>query len=255
MAITRDALPRNGDPPARGPQPAPAAPRGNARAAGPLPGLAAAVLFAGSGWPALAAPHCVREPERAALDLRAVQSQLMVVALLCERQDDYNAFVQRHQPGLLRAYQEMTAHFRRLHGAAAGEQQRDQHVTELANAQSQEGTRLGPAFCRTMEPLVGRALAARDAGEVARLTVSAGVTTVHYPVAACAPPTTRSAVLAPPPPLPAPSREEAIERDPRDEEMARLQAKLDRLERMLERPPEPRARRVATTRPALVPEK
>ncbi|CAA9228245.1 MAG: hypothetical protein AVDCRST_MAG08-969 [uncultured Acetobacteraceae bacterium] len=254
MAKTCDAPPRNGSPFASGPRPAPAAPRGGGRAAGTLRGLGAAALLAGSGWPALAAPHCVREPERTAFDIRAVQSQLMVVALLCERQDDYNAFVQRHQPSLLRAYQEVTAHFRRLHGPAEGEQRRDRHVTELANAQSQEGTRHGPAFCRNTEPLVRRALAAQNAGEVARLTATADVTTVHYPLEACAPPTTAAAARAAPLPPP-PPREAAIERDPRDEEVASLQAKLDRLERLLERQAAPAVRRVATTRPALTPAK
>lgn len=256
MAITCDARPCSGESPAPGQRPGPAGPRGKARLAKPLSGLLAAALLAGGAWPALANPQCVREPERAAFDVRAVQSQLMVVALLCERQDDYNAFVQRHQPSLLRAYQDMTAHFRRLHGAAEGELQRDRHVTELANAQSQEGTRHGPAFCRNMEPVVRRALAARDAGEIARLSAAADVTTVHYAVAACAPPatTTTARAAAVPAPLPLP-REAAIERDPRDEEVARLQATVERLERMLERQSAPPVRRVATARPVLAPAK
>lgn len=237
MAIIWTKRRCSGEPPASRQQPGSAAPR--ARAAAPLSGLAAAVLVAG-GWPALAAPQCVREAERAAFDVRALQSQLMVVALVCERHDDYNAFVQRHQRGLHGAYLEMTAHFRRLHGALDGEQLRDAYITELANAQSQAGTRQGASFCRNMEPLVRQALAVRDTGEVARLSTTANVASHPYALAACAP--SPASAAAPPPAaappalgVPAGREREERERDDRDEEIVRLQNKLDQIERMLER--------------------
>jgi hypothetical protein len=207
----------------------PAAPRRDVRAR-LLSGLAAAALLAGGERPALAAPPCVQETERAAFDVRALQSQLMVAALTCERQDDYNTFVQRHQQGLLSAYQGVTSHFRRLHGAVMGEQQRDQYVTELANAQSQEGIRQGLSFCRNMGPLFQGVLTLRDAGEIARFSASRNAP-IFYPLAACAPPAAA--------PVPSGGVAEGRDRDARDDELSRLRARLEQLERALERPSEP----------------
>jgi hypothetical protein len=172
----------------------------------------------------------VQETERAAFDVRALQSQLMVAALTCGRQDDYNTFVQRHQQGLMSAYQEVTSHFRRLHGAAAGEQQRDQYVTELANAQSQESNRQRSSFCGNTGPLFQRVLTLRDAGEIARFSASRN-TPIFYPLEACAPPASASA--------PSGGVAEGRERDARDDELSRLRARLEQLERALGRPPEP----------------
>lgn len=239
------------------PRPGSASAPGHARrAARPLPGLAALALLAGGAWPALAAPQqCVLEAEKAAFDVRALQSQMMVVALVCERQDDYNAFVERHQRGLLAAYQQLTSHFRRLYGAAAGEVERDRYVTELANTQSQEQVRHGPSFCRNMEPFVRQALAARDTGEISRISAAANVTAPQYPLAACAAPPAVAAL----PPAPAPAvtatkgaaragERDGYERDARDEEILNLQSRLEQLERMLDRQSAPPIRRVQTAR-------
>lgn len=184
MPLVRDHSLRGGDPPDPVPQARPAA-RGKVRA-GPLTGLAAAALLAGSGLPALADPPCVREAEKAAFDIRALQTRLMVVALTCQRHDDYDAFVHRHQRGLLGAYNEVGSHFRRLHGPAMGEEQRDQFITELANAHSEASIRQGGSFCRVTEAFVRQALELRDAGEVARYSASLDLPT-PYPLAVCAP--------------------------------------------------------------------
>ncbi len=254
MQSTWSPRPGIGGTPASGPCPSPgaAAERGeNTRAAAaavgrPLPRLAAAaaaVLFAaGSALPApAAAQQCLRDAERTAFDLRAVQSQMMVVALVCARQDDYNAFVHRHQRGLLGAYQEMTSHFRRLHGPAAGEAERDRYVTELANTQSQDQLRQGDAFCRNMEPLVRWTLAARDTGEVARIPASADLTVPHYPLGNCG---ALSAVSAPAAAGVGRLAERgSFEGDARDDEIVELRARLERLERQPGRQPEPLSKR------------
>lgn len=234
--------------PAAAPGSPASAPHGNARAAKLLPGLVAAAFLVATGAPALAEPPCVREAERVAFDVRALQSQLMVVALVCERQDDYNAFVRRHRRGLVNAYQEMTSHFHRLHGADEGEEQRDTYITELANAQSHAGTRQGRAFCRNMESFVERALALRDTGEIARLSVAAQVATPSYAPASCAV-SEASATTAG-------AGAEERKLDARElrgaahgDEARGLSTRLDRLEqmleRMLERQPDPVVRPVA----------
>ncbi len=50
------------------------APNGGARAAGPLPTLAEAALFAANAWHACATRACMRQAERAALDVRACKA-------------------------------------------------------------------------------------------------------------------------------------------------------------------------------------
>ena len=214
-----------------------------------VPALAAAVLLAvGSALPAVAAPPCMQEAEKAAFEVRALQSQMMVVALVCGRQDDYDTLVRRHQSGFLSAYQGITSHFRRLHGARAGDAERDRYITELAQVQAQEQVRHGAAFCGNMDPFVRRSMVARDTGEIARISTASNLTTPHYRPAACAGPVvitpeTRAALAAP--------LGGNVETGERDEEMDKLRARLEQLEKLLERQSEPPLRRVGTRRAAL----
>ncbi len=83
--------------------------------------LLAGCLAAGLTSPALA-QGCVRPAERSAVDLRAVQSQLMVAAIACGRSEDYNQFVRRHQTELGAAHRTVFGVFRRAHGAQAQRQ-------------------------------------------------------------------------------------------------------------------------------------
>jgi hypothetical protein len=128
----------------------------------------AAGLAAGLTSPALA-QACIRPAERTAVDFRAVQSQLMVAAIACGRTEDYNAFVRRHQAELGAAHRTVFGVFRRAHAAQA-QRQYDQYITNLANAQSQEGIRQGSHFCRDVGALFQAALAAQNAGAVAALS-------------------------------------------------------------------------------------
>ncbi len=251
MPITWKTEPRGGKPHVPGLRPKAGSARGNASAIAvqSLPGLAAAVLLAiGSALPAVAAPPCMQEAERAAFDVRALQSQIMVVALVCGRQDDYDTLVRRHQSGFLSAYQEITSHFRQLHGARAGGAERDRYITELAQIQAQEQVRHGAAFCGNMDPFVRRIMAARDTGEIARISTAANLATPPYRLATCTGPMASAPRT---PAMPFESSAETGEPDGRDEEMRRLQDKLDRLERLLERQSEPPLRRVGAKRAAL----
>jgi hypothetical protein len=135
-----------------------------------LTGAAAAALL-----PAAAAyAACMQPAEKTAFDVRALQSQLMVVALTCQQQDDYNAFVRRHMNELGAAHQGLVSYHRRAHGA---QHQRllDQYITNLANSQMQAGITQGSHFCRNQAPLFQMAMAATNRTELANIAVTAGI--------------------------------------------------------------------------------
>jgi hypothetical protein len=122
-----------------------------------------AVLFAG---PALA-QACVQPAERAAFDLRALQSQLMVAALSCNRDSDYNSFVRKFQADLAGSYRTIQTHYRRA--SRNSQREMDGFITGLANAHSQDGIRQGSQFCPNVTPLFGMALSQSNAAALADL--------------------------------------------------------------------------------------
>jgi hypothetical protein len=135
------------------------------------------LLLAGAavaiGGPAIA-QSCVQSGDRTAFEVRALQSQLMVAALSCARDDDYNAFVRKFQGELGGAYRSIQGHFRRT---AGGGHQRalDGYITTLANEQSQDGIRQGSRFCQNIGPLFQAALAQSNAGALAEMSMERNV--------------------------------------------------------------------------------
>jgi hypothetical protein len=144
--------------------------------------LLGGLVAIGIAGPALA-QGCLQPAEKAALDTRALQSQLMVAALSCGQHDAYNAFVTRYQKGLGSAYKVVTAHFRRVNGAH-GQRELDNFITNMANAQSQEGIRQGSFFCRNVAPLFEQAMAQPDLAGLAELSVNQKVVN-PYGLEAC----------------------------------------------------------------------
>jgi GTP cyclohydrolase III len=120
--------------------------------------LAAGFAAAVAATPALA-DSCLQPVERTAMEVRALQSQLMVAALACNKTDQYNAFVTRYQRDLGTAYNSVTSHFKRVHGSVQGQKQLDIYITQLANAQSQDGIDQGSFFCQNVSPLFQQAMA------------------------------------------------------------------------------------------------
>lgn len=114
---------------------------------------------------------CLQPAEKTAFDIRALQSQLMVVALTCGQQDDYNAFVTRHQRELATAFRNVAGHFRRTAGSQH-QRMLDQYITNLANGQSQVGISRGSFFCREQGGLFQQATAAGSPTELAQLSVA-----------------------------------------------------------------------------------
>ncbi|MHB0704631.1 hypothetical protein ACX4MT_21535 [Roseomonas mucosa] len=138
-----------------------------------LAGLAAA--FAGAATPALA-QSCIQPSEKTAFDVRALQSQLMVVALTCKHEDVYNEFVKRYNPQLHGAYKTIDASYRR----AGGQKALDSYITSLANVQSQEGIRMGSRFCQNSADLIKTALEApNDVTALSRLAVANNLSNPH----------------------------------------------------------------------------
>jgi hypothetical protein len=117
------------------------------------------------------------------VDFRAMQSYLMVAAIACGRTDEYNIFVRRHQAELGAAHRTVFGVFRRAHAAQA-QRQYDQYITNLANAQSQDGIRQGSHFCRDIGPVFQAALAAPNSGAVAALSAQYRVAN-PMPIAEC----------------------------------------------------------------------
>ena len=122
---------------------------------------AAAIPLIVAIQPTFAAEQCLRDSEIKAFNVRALQSELMIVAPTCGRQAEYNSFVSRHQRELTDAYEQVTLYFARIHGSD-GQQQRDEFITELANTQSQDGMRQRD-FCTDARTLVRESLYLHDA--------------------------------------------------------------------------------------------
>lgn len=134
-----------------------------------LAGVAAAMLM-----PTIASAACVQPAEKTAFDIRALQSQLMVAALSCGQQDDYNTFVRKFQNELGTAFRGVASHFRRTTGAQH-QRQLDQYITALANGQSQLSIARGSFFCREQTPLFQAALAASTSAELSQISVQRDV--------------------------------------------------------------------------------
>jgi hypothetical protein len=116
-------------------------------------------------------PACLQPAEKAAFDIRALQSQLLVAALACGQHDNYNAFVRKNQAELGTAFRNLGAYFRRTEGAQH-QRQLDQYITELANSQSRISIDRGSFFCREQIPVFQAAMAANGASELAQVSVT-----------------------------------------------------------------------------------
>jgi len=107
-------------------------------------GLMAAVVATG----AVAAQSCIRSEEKLSIEVRALQTELMVAALSCNASHEYNNFVLRFRPVLTRHGKTLTQYFDRLYGSAA-EREVTRYVTGLANRSSLQSVADLNKFCDT----------------------------------------------------------------------------------------------------------
>lgn len=131
-------------------------------------------VLAAAALPSLALAACLRPAEKTAFDIRALQSQLMVVALSCQQQEDYNAFVTRFRSQLGEAHRNVTSYYQRASGRQA-QRVMDQYITNLANNQMQVGITQGSHFCQNQTPLFGQAMAATTTADLAAITQRAAI--------------------------------------------------------------------------------
>ncbi len=114
---------------------------------------------------AVAQLQCLSSQERAAFEVQALRSELMVLATGCGDDHSYNAFITRYRPELMANEHDIGAWFKRAFGRR-GQQEHDRFVTELANAQASNGSHLGSEFCPRNGQIFSQALALRQSSEL-----------------------------------------------------------------------------------------
>lgn len=97
-------------------------------------------------------PHIKFSPTQSeqvqqAFNVVGLKSALMVAALSCNQQDQYDAFMTSFQPHILAAQHTMDAYFHKASGPYSGQKMEDSFVTLLANNQSDVGIAEGSIFC------------------------------------------------------------------------------------------------------------
>ncbi len=122
----------------------------------------AAAIAAG---PAVAAkakkPDCVSGDVESALELRMLQTDLMVSALSCKQSANYNAFVKGDQKTLMWAHKTLQGYFRKR----GGEKSLNAFITKMANESSRRSVADIARFCADTGVVYGRVLA-KDRGDL-----------------------------------------------------------------------------------------
>lgn len=120
---------------------------------------------------AASAQTCARPAEVSAFDVAKLKSQLMVTALACDVRDRYNDFVHRFQADLMAKERALNVYFSRAFGRRA-QQEHDDYITSLANAQSEGGIKQGTLFCQQNVGLFDAVLALPQEADLATFAAS-----------------------------------------------------------------------------------
>ncbi|MEK7244392.1 MAG: hypothetical protein AAB223_00025, partial [Pseudomonadota bacterium] len=100
---------------------------------------------------------CVRPGDEAALNSKALQSELMVSALACEESARYNAWARKFESELVANGALLKRVFRQAYGAAA-DARLGQFVTALANDAAHRSAVEKAGFCTTAAGVFDRVL-------------------------------------------------------------------------------------------------
>lgn len=95
---------------------------------------------------AQAAP-CASTVDQTSLQVRMLQTELMVAALTCNQRLDYNAFITRFQPELTLHGKHLVSFFKQKHGAGSAKALNG-FITRIANESSRRGMQKRGEFCR-----------------------------------------------------------------------------------------------------------
>jgi len=117
------------------------------------------------------APFCARPAEKAAFQVAALKSRLMVTALACDATEKYNTFINTHRAALLPQERVLTGWFSRNYGRRARSEQ-DEYVTNLANAQSRRRIIDNARFCGDGQQLYADVMALKSSSEIPTLAAS-----------------------------------------------------------------------------------
>ncbi len=109
-------------------------------------GFAVAVAITGICTGSAIAASCDSRADRAAFQVRALQTDLMVAALTCGAKPQYNSFARKFQTALVDQGRALKKLFQTLHGASA-EKALNAYVTALANRASQRSISERDQYC------------------------------------------------------------------------------------------------------------
>ena len=105
---------------------------------------------------------CLRPAEQSAVQMRLLQTDLMVAALSCHRKPDYNTFAVKYRDELVRGGRTLRALFDRVHGKSA-RTELNSYITRLANTASMQSLN-GNDYCGRMGKLFDGVLAVSPTG-------------------------------------------------------------------------------------------
>lgn len=134
--------------------------------------------------------HCATAGARDALAARALQTDLMVAALVCDRREDYNAFVRRHRATLAAHGGALRAWFVQEYGRG-GETEMNRFVTRLANEASRASNGDRALYCHVTGSLFD-GLAGADVHGL-ETVIGNPLLAVRHGVAACGAPASSAA--------------------------------------------------------------
>jgi len=126
--------------------------------------------------PVLAGQSCADQRARQALEVRVLQSELMVAALTCGERPSYNAFVTSFKPFLKSQGAQLRTFFVQQYGPSVGPTRLNRLLTRLANTASQNSVSVSTqTFCAQAKQLFAQALVAIPHGlsQLARLSPTA----------------------------------------------------------------------------------
>lgn len=119
------------------------------------------------------AAACATPDEAAIFDVAGLKSELMVTALACNADTQYNAFVSRFKSVLLSDDQQLQLYFQHTYGRA-GQTAHDAYITNVANKMSEVGVAEGTGFCAHHLVLFPQVLALSNPSQLALFAASRG---------------------------------------------------------------------------------
>ncbi len=117
------------------------------------------------------APICGKPADKAAFAISGLKTELVVLAISCGSNDDYNAFIKRFRSDLLAQEKTLGSYFSRAYGRQASAQQND-YITALANNTSRSGLAAGVEFCQRNTGKFSEVMALKNGTDLANYAMA-----------------------------------------------------------------------------------